>query len=1075
MKIGAKILRWIKSACLVLLIAIVSLFVAHGLLSWFNLSWETRVPVLDGLSFAITAASDLGARLLQVLDLKWTVPIILGAFLVVGILGIFVNRGGSVFLIILGFCVLAVAYMLLAAGKTTWCYVALGTAVLPLIAQAIVTRRQVPVPLDKRQPRDLIFLAILLFVAIVFRFYHLDVKPAGILNEAAGNAYLMRGYITDYKDIFNDHWNNSKPMSWNGNLAVALCVLSFKLYGLTPLAYKFVPASFAVAAVVSLFFLTRFLFGGRAAFLAAFFLATSTWNTFSTRNTVPQLSVAICQSILTYLTLLYAFKKRSYLLFGLFGILTGLSVYVYAPGKVTGIGAGLFAAVLFVRALVKNHHWTNIVRHLVFAVICCATLAFTITPYVKWGLKEKAYFYSAAGKNNIGKAFWEKKKPQKEGSEIVLDGLKCVAPVIVHNRAIRIRGGDAYATQSRKGAIDPVAATFVVFGLWWSLANIRRRESIFLLVWILVGIIPGVLTEPMPKRLSMVVPALYVAAGLGAERLWFAIEKSSPGAVRKFVAPLVIFILMFGILCYNAREYFELSKYPGSTHPSIVMHREKLFEAAEKTDMYTDIRHSIMLLIMYRHSDYKTLTDLGRERLNMLEAAQRSDRPLSIVGDNRFNAKLFAAWRGITPEHRVLETDYFTIVTLTREGLDELYKFSPAVPVSESGVEGTANYLHQGSLVVPKPGAFEIKFSNPVPNGVELDGEKMVLTDVQDGGSMTIDWLSVGAHQLDVITPSASEVPTVAIRRTEKLEPPLPFLCGKAAHAVTGFDAIPTRDTDLNWPQLDMTVLENSQSMSRPGSISPASDGLVYVADSATAKIHSFGLDGSMHLSMQPKGGRYSMGRSLLAPDGNLLITRPISSYGVVEFDREGNQLAAHQVAADDIRLSPSGGFYAIRNDYVRKFAPSDEGKWKSAKTFRAEGETRVKLISINWGPDQRLYALSVEGEVLVLDEALKLIEKIALGQNAVNKQSRIAVDDEGRIYITDYESSLVRIFESTGTLLVGSAESNCPIEVQTPVDIALWQGKVIVLARHNRNDFRFYTYQPPKKGTAQAALGEGF
>ena len=1056
-------------------IAMASLFVSHGLLSWFNVSWETGVPVLDGLSFAVSAASDFGARLLQVLDLKWMVPTILGAFLVVGILGIFVNRGGSVFLVILSFCVLAVAYMLLASGKITWCYAALGTALLPLIAQAIVTRRQVPTALDRRQPRDLIFLAILLFVAIVFRFYHLDVLPGGILNEAAGNAYLMRGYVTDDKDIFHDHWNNQRPVSWNGNLAVALCVLSFKLYGLTPLAYKFVPALFAVFAVVSLFFLTRFLFGGRAAFLAAFFLATSTWNTFSTRSTVPQLSIAICQSILTYLALLYAFKNRSYLLFGLLGILTGLSVYVYAPGKTTAIGAGLFAAILFVRALVKDHHWTNILRHLVFALVCCATLAFTITPYLRWGDRDPAYYYSAAGKTNIEKAFWERRESPKKGYEIILNGLKHVAPVIVHNRASRLEGGDAYAAQSRNGAIDPVTATFVTFGLWWSLANIRRRESVFLLAWILVGIIPGVLTEPMPKRLSMVMPPLYLAAGLGAERLWFAIENSSGSAVKKFVAPLVVFVLMFGILCYNAREYFELCDFGGATHPSIVMNREKLYEAAEKTDMYTDISNSIMRLIMYGQSDYKTLPDLGRDRLSILEAAQRSNRPLSIVGDNRVNQKLFSAWKGITAKPQVQETDYFTIITLTRESLDELFQFSPAVPVAENGVGGRVNYLHQGSLVVPKPNSFEIKFSNPIPERVEFNGKIIELTDVQDGASMTINWLSVGAHQLDVTTSSASEIPSVSIRRAKELKPPLPFLCGRALHATLGFKAISMNDTDLIWSQLDMSILENSQSMRRPGSISPASDGFVYVSDSATAQIHSFRLDGSMHLSMKPKGQRYSMGRSLLAPDGNILITRPISSYGVVKLDREGNPLEAHQVVADDIRLLPSGGFFAIRDDYVRMYAPSGDGKLKSAKRFRAEGETRVKLISINLGPDKRLYALSLDGAVLILNEALTLIKKVILGQNSVNKKSRIAVDDEGRIYITDYENSLIRIFDSTGAMLVGDANSNCPIEVQGPVDIAIWKGELIVLAQRNRSDFRFYRYQLPQKGTAQAVLGEGF
>jgi hypothetical protein len=1053
----------IKSFCLIVIISGIACIVTYLMLHWFHTSWDTGVPVLDAFTPLISFIVAIGSRLPAMLSLKWVVPSMLGVFLIVGSLGAVLHRRCPSFLIILSFCVLVLAFLFLAAGKYAGCYITLGAALLPLLIHAFLVRRQPTPRVDRKESRDAVFFAIVLCVAVIFRFYHLDVKPVGILNESAGNAYMMRHYVTGSQSLFHDHWQRNTPMSWNGNVAVAACVLTFKLFGVSPLAYKFVPAFSAVIAVVALFFLTRYLFGGRTAFLASLFLATSVWNTFSSRDNIPQLSLAISQSILTYLVLVYAFKKRSYLLFALLGVLTGLSVYVYAPGKATCIGAALFAASFLLGALIKDHRLRNVLRHAAFMLICCAAFSVTVSSYVRWGLDNRAYFYSAAGDNNLRKAYWEREgnEDERTASEHVRDGLKYVWPVLVHDRGLRTDGADAYARNASKGTVNPVIAVFFAFGLWWCVAHVNRRECVFLLVWTAVGIIPAVLTEPMPKRLSMVVPALYVAAGLGAERLWYSLGRFSPKIIGNFLLPIIVGILSFGLICYNAYEYFEVSKYGGVSRPSIVQNRHALYRAADETVMITDINSSLLGLVMAEHGDYKMIRDLGKEKLKMLEKAQGLERPLTIVALNSKNEELLEAWRALTHDHQVLKTDYFTMLTLGRRGLDELFQFSPAQLMENQSYGEATRYAYRASLVVRRLEKIGITFSKPFPDSVFIDGEQQILTPGSQGKRRTDKWLSAGAHLLEVVNTSGVASPLLSFERAEESKDALPFICLESVHKIPSFSAIATRSTALTWPLASTVTLEKSDELIRPMSMTPGSDGLVYVTDSSTGAVYSFEHDGSLKMKMELPVS-FTMNRSLLAPDGNIYIVRPISSRCVVKFDRTGKFIKDYPVSAVDMCLSYDGGFYAIHKDWVRMYSPSDDGELTQTTRASSHKLPKESFVSVNVGPGDDLYILTSNGEVHAFDKTAKKKSTISLGRNAANMKSRLAVDRGGLIYVTDYDNDRVRMFDQEGNMLVGNAESNSPIKVKTPIDVAIWDGRVIVLSKHRNKDYRLYSYRIP-------------
>jgi len=245
-------------------------------------------------------------------------------------------------------------------------------------------------------------------------------------------------------------------------------------------------------------------------------------------------------------------------------------------------------------------------------------------------------------------------------------------------------------------------------------------------------------------------------------------------------------------------------------------------------------------------------------------------------------------------------------------------------------------------------------------------------------------------------------------------------------------------------------------------SMTPGNDGFVYVTDSAKGVVYSLGHDGSLKMRMRP-AVPFTKNRSLLAPDGNIYIVRPISSRCVTKFDREGKFLTDYPVSAVDMCLSSDGGFYAIHRDWVRMYSPADNGELKQTARASSHKDPKESFVSVCVGPGHDLYILTSNGEVHIMDRSTKSKTTISLGRNAASTKSRLAVDRRGLLYVTDHENDRVRIFDQEGNMLLGDADSNSPINIKTPIDVAIWEDQVIVLSKHKNNDYRFCSYKIPE------------
>ena len=207
----------------------------------------------------------------------------------------------------------------------------------------------------------------------------------------------MKQYVFGDKNVLLDHINYNKPLSWVGNFAAILCVYFFKLFGFTPLTLRFLPATAGVVSILAVFFLCKKLFGSRPALLAAFFMTVLPWHIFFSRVNSPQPSLTVMHSIITYIVLLTAFKRQNTFIFAILGFCMGLSMYVYEPGKFTLVGAGSITILFILLNLIKDHTPQAIIKHSIYALFIAVFFGITIIPYVRWGLNERSYFYSAGG------------------------------------------------------------------------------------------------------------------------------------------------------------------------------------------------------------------------------------------------------------------------------------------------------------------------------------------------------------------------------------------------------------------------------------------------------------------------------------------------------------------------------------------------------------------------------------------------------------------------------------------------------------------------------------------------------
>ena len=120
----------------------------------------------------------------------------------------------------------------------------------------------------------------------------------------------------------------------------------------------------------------------------------------------------------------------------------------------------------------------------------------------------------------------------------------------------------------------------------------------------------------------------------------------------------------------------------------------------------------------------------------------------------------------------------------------------------------------------------------------------------------------------------------------------------------------------------------------------------------------------------------------------------------------------------------------------------------EALQSFSLSQARSVSLLALAQNGCGSTFVLADDSTVYELDAQLLVVAKAALGATAIGRQSQLAADDAGRVYITSSETSTVSVFDLRRGMYTGRAPTNnCPIRVTKPVDAVARRDRLYVLA----------------------------
>jgi 4-amino-4-deoxy-L-arabinose transferase-like glycosyltransferase len=369
--------------------------------------------------------------------------------------------------------------------------------------------------MKKAARSDLLAILLLVLVAAFFRFHRLHELPIGLWRDEAANGLEALRVLDGELAIF---YGTREPMF------IYLVALSIGVLGRNPFAIRFVAALAGTATIPVAYLLVREVFRRTdrrihmLAFLTSFWLATSYWHINFSRLGFRGVLLPLFASLSFYLfwrgwNLLDApasESPRPLVWFGLSGLLLALAFYTYTPSR--------FVPLLLLPFLVqavwkaKRGSTSSLVALAVLAL--CFFVAFA--PLGFHFLHEPQALFVRSGVSIFGVA-QEKPLP----GLLVENTLRQWAmfgfladPNTRHNPAGR-------------PAFDLFTLVCFVLGLLASLRHGRRLPHLFCLLWLVVMLLPAILTYPeLPHSLRAIgaLPIAYIFPALGVEGLWGLLE-----------------------------------------------------------------------------------------------------------------------------------------------------------------------------------------------------------------------------------------------------------------------------------------------------------------------------------------------------------------------------------------------------------------------------------------------------------------------------------------------------------------------------------------------------------------------
>ncbi len=357
-------------------------------------------------------------------------------------------------------------------------------------------------PAQRRLP-EIITLAAILLLALLFRTYGLNKVPPAFLGDEANIALDAQSILQGNFYLITPHEGGE------GSLWAYLLALAFALFKPSIASARGLAVAVSVAGVGAVFMLARCLLLpllGRwqalaVAAISGLYLSVALWHVNLSRLAFPQTLGALVQ--VSFFILLWLTLRKNRLSYAIFaGILLGLTAYSYVPFKLTPL---LVLVFILLEALANRRRaflWTRFKWLLTIAAVGGAFYLPLLISYANGGLRKGTgaftLFNPLVNRGNFWGALFNS----------IAGNLAGFLPFIPQVGGVSIARG-----------LDTLSLIFFLFGLLIALYRRRCPEFLFLALWWAVMLVPSIIAPegPMPhlrRAIGTAAPA-FILTGVG--------------------------------------------------------------------------------------------------------------------------------------------------------------------------------------------------------------------------------------------------------------------------------------------------------------------------------------------------------------------------------------------------------------------------------------------------------------------------------------------------------------------------------------------------------------------------------
>ena len=380
--------------------------------------------------------------------------------------------------------------------------------------------------------RSHLYILLVMAFAAALRLYALGTIPHGFTNDEAQDGLSARQAIDSGLQVFYPE-NNGRE-----GLYVNLATM-FVWSGNTVWAMRLPSALFGILTVWLTYLLASNLFTKRIGILASLFMAASTWHLYNSRLTNRANAAPFFLLLTLFLAVLMLERIRAKAPFIgwalLAGAVYGLGFHTYPSFRVTPLLA--FAVWAYYLPRARAEQWWK--RYWAATAAFVGSSLVTVAPLALY--------------------FWNHPDMlSKRASQVSLFSRPNAISQLAHNvwsvSTMFFWRGDSDWKNNISGQREvflPVSLLFLVgigimlraFRNGRQVEGERRGAYLLILVWLVVGALPSVLTvdEVHALRLSLMIPSVFLIAAVGANWIagWLK-NKTSPSALHAAVAILIV-------------------------------------------------------------------------------------------------------------------------------------------------------------------------------------------------------------------------------------------------------------------------------------------------------------------------------------------------------------------------------------------------------------------------------------------------------------------------------------------------------------------------------------------------------